>query len=308
MFERTRLDAAENLFFERELEARRAQSFDVKFPNNRAREFIPLDTSVDPGAETVAYEQYTMVGMARLLTSYSENIPRVDAKGVEFRSAIKSIADAYGYSLQEVRNAKMAGKPLETRKMVAARRAIEEKLDYILAFGDALTGLLGLLNQGNALAYTVAPHTALGTDTEWTGKTPTEILEDLNGIAQYVVDQTNGVEIPDTILLPPASFGHISTTPRSDASDTTILQYFLRNSPYIRNVDSWYRLNTAGTSSSKRMVCYRRSPDALQAVIPVDFESFPPQQKGLEFEVICHSRTGGVVAYYPLSIAYGDGI
>lgn len=56
------------------------------------------------------------------------------------------------------------------------------------------------------------------------------------------------------------------------------------------------------------MVCYRRSPDALEAIVPQEFEQFPAQERGLEFVVPCHAKCGGVVLYYPLSMAYGDGI
>jgi hypothetical protein len=38
------------------------------------------------------------------------------------------------------------------------------------------------------------------------------------------------------------------------------------------------------------------------------FEQFDPIQKGMEYEIPCHAETAGVIVYYPLSIAYGDGL
>ena len=305
-FRFVRLDAAENIFFERELEHVRAQSYDIKYPALKARVLIPLDTTVDPGAETVKYEQYDSVGVAALLASYAHDLPRVDVKGREFRSPIKGLGNSFGYSVQEIRAARMAGKPLEARKLQAARKAVEEKLDRILAFGDGLSGLLGFLNQPNALAYVIPAGN--GGLTKWASKTPDEILADLNGACLYMVDQTRGVETPDTLVLPDEQFGIIATTPRSATSDTTILDYWLKTNPWVRNVESWHKLKGAGAGVTDRAVFYRRSPDALQGIIPQEFETFPPEAKGLEFEVACHMRTGGVVVYYPLSICYADGI
>jgi hypothetical protein len=304
--EMSRLDAAENFFFERELESVKARSYDVKYPELKARTLIPVDNSEDPAADTVKYEQYDRVGVAKFVSSYSTDFPRVDVKGKEFRSAIKSIGDSFGYSVMEIRKAKMANKPLEQRKANAARKAVEEQLDTVAAIGNDENGLLGLLNQPNALGHTIAA--GVSTDTEWSEKTPDEIIKDFTDIVNYMRDQTKGVEAPDTVLIPDAQYGIIATTPRSALSDTTILDFILKTNPWIRSIEPWFKLKGAGALGVDRMVAYKRDPDALQLIIPQEFEQFPPEQKGMEFEVVCHMRTGGVVAYYPLSICYGDGI
>ena len=99
------------------------------------------------------------------------------------------------------------------------------------------------------------------------------------------------------------------TTPMSATiPNVTILEYFLRTSQYVKSVDVWNKLAGAGSGGVDRMVAYRRDPDALELIIPQEFEQFAPQQEGLEWQVPCHARCAGVVSYYPLSIAYGDGI
>lgn len=320
------MDAAENAFFERQLEHVKAGTYDIKYPNLIARTLIPVDSSVPPGAETVSYRQYDQVGMAKIISTYARDLPRADVKAKEFRSGIKSLGSAYGYTLQEVRSAAMAGVPLDARKAGAARRAIEEKIDALATSGstnDGLQGFLGIANAQVGTASTVGTGTGGAGNTAWgigcsgcTGgtagtngqmKTSDQILGDLHNAVQKMIEQTNGVEIPDTILMPLAHYGIISTTPRSTTSDTTILAFFLANHPYIRNVQPWYKLKGAGATAYDRIVVYRRSPDALGLVIPQEFEMFPPQQQGLEFEVPCHARFGGVIAYYPMSVLYLDG-
>lgn len=300
------LDEAHSIMFTRNLEQVRAKAYNVKFPNFKAKMLIPVDSEIDPGVEVIKYEQYTEVGIAKIISDYAQDLPRADVKGKEFTSTVKTIATSYGYSLQEARAAAYAKKALKQLKANAARRANDLKVDQLARNGDASYGLLGLLNQPNATTY-VIPNGAAG-DTEWTTKTPDEILADMNGIAAAIVESTLEVEIPDTIILPTAQYNLIAGLSMGDGRSQTVLKYFLETNPYIKEVISWWALNQAGTASADRMVCYRRDPDALQLIIPLDFEQLPPQDRALETVIPCDSRFGGVVLYYPLSMAYGDGI
>lgn len=307
MFHFDNLDAAENVFFERQLEHVRAQSYDIKYPNLLARSLIPLDASVPPGAETVKYMQYDRVGLAKVISTYGRDLPRADVKGKEFRSVVKSLGVAYGYTTQEIRAANMGGVPLDARKAQAARRAMEEKIDVLAFSGSTADSLVGFNAITNAQVYTV-PNDGTGSSQLWSSKTADLILRDMFMACQYIIDNTYGIEQPDTLLVPLSQYGKIATTPRSATSDTTILQFFLANTPYIRNVQPWWRLAGAGSGGKDRMIAYRRSPDALQLVVPMEFTQYAPQQDGLEFEIPCEMRYGGVVAYYPMSMVYADGI
>jgi hypothetical protein len=305
-----KLDAAENIFFARELEQIRSASYDIKYAERKARTLIPVDNSIDPGAEVVTYSQYDRLGVAKIIASYADDLPRADVKGKQFNVTVKGVGSSFGYSVQEIRAARMAGKPLEQRKSNAARQAVEDKIDSIAALGDTQTGLVGLLNIANAQTYTITA--GAGGATRWnfsgTPKTGLEVLKDLNSAAHTIVTTTKEVEKPDTVLMPLAQYAYIASTPLQSGSDTTILQFFLRNSPYIKNVESWEKLAGAGAGATDRMVVYRRDPDALMLVIPQEFEMFPPEQEGLETIVACHARTAGVQCFYPLSILYADGI
>jgi hypothetical protein len=301
------LDSVQNAFFERQLEVVKAKTYDTKYPALRAREFIPVATDVDPDAQTVTYRGYTAVALAKILASYADDLPRVDVYGAEKSVQVKGLGDAYGYGLDEIRAAAKTGVALEAKKASAARLGIETTMDRILATGDAATGLLGLLNQASALGFTV-PNGATGSAL-WADKTPEEILADMIGICEYVVTQTNQVEQPNTLLLPRVQFVKVSTTPMfaQGGSNVTILEFFKKNYPGVM-VDQWLKLAAAGANSTDRMTAYTRDPDHLEAICPRDFEQLPVQERGLEFIVPCHARCGGVIVYYPLSMAYGDGV
>lgn len=306
MYRFDNMDASESAFVSRQLEQIRARTYDIKHKSLLAREFIPVDNSISPGAEVVTYRQWDMVGMAKIIANYADDLPRADVLVREFTGKIRGIGSSYGYSVQEARAAMFAGVPLEQRKANAARRSVEEKIDSIAQVGDSLHGLVGFLNQSNTTSFTVS--TGAAGSQAFANKTPDEVVADLNLFVNNIVTSTHGSEIPDTILFPLAQWGDISTRRMGDGSDTTILKFFLANNPYIKMAAPWHALAGAGSGATDRMVCYRRDPDALQLIIPQEFEQFPPQTKGLEVVTPCHARCGGVVVYYPLSMSYGDGI
>lgn len=301
------LDADESIFFSKELEAVKTQAYDVLYPEFKARKLIPVSFDAGPGAETIKYEQYDTVGMAKLIANYADDLPRADVKGKEYRVPVKSLGDSYGYNIQEVRASKMAKKPLEQRRANAAKRAMLMKENSIALLGDSATGLLGLLNHPNMPEYTLTAD-GTGSTKTWSTKTGIQINRDLSGIVSYVMTQTKGVENPDTILLPLAKFNYIANTKMDQGSDTTILQFFLKNNPQIKNIDWLNELAAAGAGGTDRMIVYTRSSEKLTLEIPQDFEQFPVQEKGLEFIVPCHQRIGGVIMYYPMAACFADGL
>ena len=302
----TNLDAAETLFFERELEHRKAQTYDVIRAPLKAFELIPVSTEAGAGAESIVYEQYDSTGVAKIVANYADDLPRADVKGKEFVARVKSVGDSYGYSLQEVRAAQFAGKPLEQRKSNAAARAQRELWNRVAFFGDAANGLPGWLTNTNVPSAPVVA--GASTDTEWSTKTPAEILKDMNDAANSIVALTNGAEIPDTLVLPIEQYSFIASTPAGTGTDTTILEYFIRNNPYINTVTWANELKGAFAGDTDGFIVYRRDPDAMEFEMPVSFEQLPVQERGLEFIVPCHSRIAGTIIRYPLSQAFRRGI
>ena len=309
-------DSNESMFFARELEHVKAKTYDKKFANLTATTVIPVSSEVNPGAESITYYQYEPTGMAKIISNYSTDLPRADVKGKPFTSPVKSLGDSYGYSVQDIRAARMAGKPLEQRKANAARSAIDQAINKLAYFGDAKHNLVGLFTHPNVTSYTLPTDGTLNGTTAGTAaaakfinKTPDQVLRDLNGMVNKVIELTQGVETPDTLLLPPTVYGDLATRPRSDNSDTTILDFFLKNSPYVKKAMPVSETKGAGTTTDNDLVMMlSQDPDKLTLEIPQPFEQFPPQMKGLEFEIPCHARIGGVIMYYPLSAIKASGV
>ena len=301
-----RLDANETIFFARELEYIKAQTYDIEYPNLSGLNLIPISSEVSPGAESVSYYQYDKVGFAKIISNYSTDLPRVDLKGKRFFAPVKSIGVSYGYSIQDIRAAQMAGKPLEQRKAAAARDADSQEVNRIALFGDTDSGLVGLLTHPNITSYTL-PADGTSSATKFSAKTADQTIRDLNGMVTSMINLTMNVEIPDTVIFTPGVRAYLASTPRSSYSDTTILDFWLQKNGYIKNVEVAPELTGAGTNGTDMMMIYKKSPQKLTLELPQPFEQFPPEIKGLEYVISCHSRCAGILCYYPLSLMKASG-
>ena len=303
------LDEGETFFFARELEYVKSKSYDIEFPEMKAFKHIPISTEAGEGANVITYAQFEEVGIARFIESYADDLPRADIRGKEYSQLVKSIGVSYGYSIQEVRSAIYVGRSLTQRQANAARRANDQFVNKTAWFGNDLYNMIGMLNNPN-VPETAVPNDGTGATTEWVNKTPDQILRDLNQFTNAISALTNGVEMPNTVLLPIAQYTLIASTPRSSVSDTTILEYFIQNNPFVTTVDWVPELKGVIVDGSPTdvFICFDKNPDKLTMEIPMPFTQYPPQERNLEFVVPCESRYGGIITYYPLSINIGTGI
>lgn len=302
-----KLDANEQAFFSRQLEHVKSRTYDTKYKNLKATALIPVSFEAPTGADYITYRSFTAVGFAKVVADYVKDFPRVDVYGEEKTAKIKSLGDSYGYSIKEIRRAQMANVPLDSKKAMAARRAIDELIDRIAWLGDAASGLQGFINYPGITEYTV-PNDGTGSSKTWASKTADQIIRDVTGLVNAVWVTTNGREVPDTLILPLEKYNVLATKRLTDSSDTTLLKYIKENLPYLTLIDWVSDLKGAGAGGADRMMVYVRDEEHVTLEIPQAFEQFAPQQTGMEFEIPCHAETAGVIVYYPLSVAYGDGI
>ena len=301
-----RFDANESMFFARQLEAIKAQTYDVKRANLNALQLMPVSTDVPEGATTITYRQYDTVGMAKVIANYANDLPRADVTGKEFTSNIRSIGNAFGYNTQEIRSAIFAGVNLPARKAMAATRAHQEKINALAFTGDADHGLPGLISNTNVPEVTLLAD-GTGTSKTFTSKTADKIVRDVNALINKIISQSKGVHRATEVWMPVEQYALIATTQNSTASDTTILQFLQQVHPGVtfRQV---VELDGAGASSADRMYAIENSRDNWAIEIPMMMKMYSPQQKGLEFEVPVESRFGGVIIEYPLAFAFCDGV
>jgi len=313
----TRFDSAEDasVFFARELDHVKSQSYDVEYPEMTALSKFPITSEADPGAETVTYYTYDKQGLAKVIDNYSDDLPRADVNGKPSTAVVKSLGDSYGYSAQEMRASRLAGKSLDSRKAEAARYAIDNKTNMIAWRGDANSGLLGVLStEQNIPLYTV-PNGAAGSSS-WKTKTADEILADVSGMQMQVAETTNNVERPDTLCVPADVYMDISTRRIPDTS-STVLKFILDHSPYIKEVISTAELGAKNTETNPYAAAsggsgvaflFTNNERKLALENPMPFYQYPIQTRNLETIIPCEARTAGVIVYYPMSALIAVGV
>lgn len=300
------LDADTTAFFSAAVDHVKTKVYDRQFPELRARSMIPVSYEANTGALTISYEFWDIYGHAKIVANYATDIPRVDLRGKRATAQVRSLAAGYGYSIQDIRTARMMGTPLEQRKANAAKQSILSLEDDIAILGDADHGLVGLLSHPNVPDVAI-PADGTGSSALWSAKTADLILRDINLLVDQIVTVTNGVESPDTLALPLTGYNRMATLRVGDTGQT-VLQFLIGTSPYIKNVVPWPKLAGKGSGGTDVMIAYRKDPDKLSLEIPQDFEQMPVREVGLTYEVNCHARCGGVIIYAPLSLAKADGI
>lgn len=312
---RMNFDDAEDasIFFARELDYVKSQSYDVEYPEFTGLTLFPMSSEVDPGAETITYYSYDKVGLAKIISNYATDLPRADVKGKPTTAIIKSLGDSYGYSIQEMRASRLAGKSLDARKAEAARYQIDYLNNKIAWAGDAETGLQGVLSKENDIPIFVVKAGAKGS-TKWADKTPDEILADISGMKKQMARTTKKVEKADTLALPSEAYIELEDR-RIEGTDTTLLSYIQKNLKDIKNIVSCPELdpdsvdtNPYAADEQGVMLMFKNDARKLTIENPLPFTQHPVQVQGLETVVPCEARTAGAVIYYPMSLLIAPGI
>ena len=307
-----RFDDAEaaSVFFARELDYIKSRSYDKLYPEFNALANFPITHEVPEGAETMTYYSYERVGMASIISSYATDLPRADVSGKPTTAMIRSIGASYGYSVQDMRSSRFAGKSLDTRRAEAARYAIDRTVNAIAWAGDKNHNLMGMLSEDNNIPlYTLS--TTTGGSTSWMEKTASEILYDINGMFRFQARLTQDVERADTLALPSSVYIDISTR-QIPNTGYTVAKFLMENAPYLKKIVPCAELEAGNTETNPYgqnvALLYTNSAEKFTLEIPMAFYQYPLQPRNLEIIVPCETRVAGIILYYPLSALIAVGI
>jgi hypothetical protein len=286
--------------------------YKTKYPSIDYAGLVPVDYSANEWIKSVTYYSSDAVGKAKWISGNAKDLPTVDLSSQKHETQVYTAGIGYGFGLEEVNQARMLGMNLEADQAVAARRAYEQMVYDVTFLGDTDKGFEGLLDYTGVPAASVAAD-GTGSATEWSTKTPDQIIRDVNAILIGIHTATKTVELADTLLLPVTSWQAVASTRLTDTG-MTILDFIKKYNVYTAQtgqeltIRMHRELETAGAGSTKRMVAYRRSPEVLKLHIPMDHRFLPIQVEGLYFTVPGVFRLGGLDIRLPKAVSYGDAI
>ena len=272
------------------------RTFDRKYPALKAREILPVFTGVDPAAEVYAWKSYDKTGAAGLVDDYSADQPSTEVTMNEYSTRILSIGTSYSYSIMDLRRSRMAGIPLETRKAMTAREAMERAFEQIAFFGfsqvpgsvgQALRFQPGSVNSNDPLAaygfcnfpgltgaqYNGRFATAGRTLNNWTldSTDDTTIANDFTSMRLSVINTSDGVHEPNCVVLPLSIWSYLSSRPQSATfKDKTTLDYLKAVNPWLKNIYWTPMLEGAGlkqdgATAGPRIMCFERNEENLSS-------------------------------------------
>lgn len=296
-----------------------------------AREIFSVNRSWSPGLSEYGYDFYKRTGQA-LLTARPANAQDVPNVGeimgrVTFRPYY--ISSGYTYTREErlsMETQRSFGKgayfQLDTKRIEAVRRFIDEKENQVFYKGDSSLNITGLFNFNdgtNSITPAAVAEGATGANAtakkKWSNKTGQEIIADL--ITAKKTASKNGLYNPDTLLLSVDAAFELQK-PYSSQASTPVIQWLTGESGMFRNirtvkecsksyngVDASYDSN-AGTEI---FVVFENSPAIIEMAVIEDLTLLNGvYDKAETWEQMAQLKAGGAMIRYPDAIYIGRDI
>jgi Uncharacterized protein conserved in bacteria len=290
-----------------------ARIYQAKYTSINFQELVPINTNVPEWADSWDYISYDAVTIGKFIGSSADDLPNVAIAANKTSVPIGYAGNSYDYSLDELRKSQQMRIPLDTTKAQAAFRGSQEHTQRVAYFGDASRQMTGLFNNANI---------ALDSSTvNWATATGPELVQDMNSLLVKVWVNSANVHVPNVLVLDSVRYAQISSKRMDTGTDTTVLEFFLRNNLYTQLTGNALRvvprlqltaanLAAGGVSngSKDRMMAYELNDENLGMVNPIPWRALAPQMRGLNVFVPAEYKTSGVEVRYLFSAAYRDSL
>jgi hypothetical protein len=284
----------------------------TRYPSFDIRRFMTVDSSGDMWDIGTLVYSMDNVGQAEFFAAGAFDMPYASTKMEQNTRNFHLAGIGYEWNTQELQRAAKLGRSLSADKAQAAVQAAD-RFVYGLAMtgrtprGEQEKGWTGFTNNGSAPSAQVAAD-GTGSSRAWSAKTPDQILRDINEAITAVETGTGETHVANTLVLPTTAYNEIATRRVTDTG-ATVLSFIQANNTAGENLTilKSRALETAGTSSGRRMVAYDNNPQVLRFHLPGPHQFLPPFQKSsLVYEVAGIMNVGGCEVRLPKAIVYRD--
>lgn len=287
--------------------------YQAKYTSINFQDLIPINTNVPEWADSWDYISYDAVTVGKFIGSSADDLPNVAIAANKTSVPIGYAGNSYDYSLDELRKSQQMRIPLDSTKAQAAFRGSQEHTQRVAYFGDAARLMTGLFNNANVQTDS--------STINWATDTGANIVQDMNSLLVKVWVNSANVHVPNVLVLDSVRYAQISSKRMDTGTDTTVLEFFLRNNLYTQLTGNALRvvprlqltaanLLAGGVSNGNkdRMMAYELNDENLGMVNPIPWRALAPQMKGLNVMVPAEYKTSGVEVRYLFSAAYRDSV
>lgn len=238
-------------------------------------------------------------------------IPGVMIDGQKVVAPLRPLAREISYTEIELARSQRLGQPIDAQKLDAFNTSYQMNIDQMVYIGASEVGATGLLNNPSVTAGSVA-NGAAGT-TQWSTKTPDEILADVNTLLVSTWQAAAYAVCPHKLLLPPTQFGLIVTQKVSSAGNISVLQYLKQNCIALEingqelDIQPLKWLPARGAAGADRMVAYTNDVTRVRfPMVPV--QRYTAYYQGIRYLAPYIWAFGQMEFVYPETVQYADGI
>ena len=289
-------------FAERELENVRDDIYLKKPRPLTGYDYFPQRGDIPAYKKFHVIRQYEQVGASQWFSEMGDDWPRADAVVDEDQFNLRRHGCAYGFEDDELEAAENEGRDLRRKRGLAARRAIRERNNHCMLFGDMGVKVFGAINYPGSPRVHLANAIGPGTNADTILAMVVNFVDTINEVNETTVD-------PDVVGLPPAQYNHLRGRFRSGV-DKTLLNALKDiysgegDDPEIRFV-KMPELKGAGPNGEDVLYAFVDDEDSWGHLLPREFTQEDPKQDFPHWLVKCHSKTGGVAFDFPLHAAIG---
>ncbi len=318
-------DAVDTAFAARQLEFVYAEATKREFEAlpfaDESDPLIPWDRSVDAGAETFVYYLTETSGTAVFIATMAggEDLPSPSIYGAEVVGRTQVFASQIVVTVQQLRKAAFAKLNLEAELGVGDKRAHAEVLNDVAAFGREDLGLPGFVNHPQVPRGPAAEKAAAGSSTYWNVATPAELIADVLGLVNGILEDTGEIYRPDTIIMPARYLRILAQTTASEDGSArgnapSVLSYIETalakgGTPCtFRACEQLRASKSQGNLATDAMMAYSRKTEHVRLVVPMYYDVHAVQQDGFKLKTPTESMVGGIAFPVPATAAMVTGL
>lgn len=276
-----------------DLESIDRQVYEELLQNLVARQVVTLKSDDPPGAETVTYEFYTLVGDSNKAVynwSAGGDIPLADMNVTRVPQRVISLVYGITINPQELRAARLVGKPIESIKARAAGYFIAKKENDLFFVGDATTGHYGIFTHPSVTRVTIP-------NGSWATATGDKIIEDIRAL-RAAISQYDGLE-PRAAVFPKSAQEHLEKFVSATYPVRTVMEAI--------KAYNWFPGGIFFSQSvpAGKFCVLDNSPRVVQLSVPMNVTRLDPVvvTPNNTFQVNYEERTAGAIIRYPQGIA-----
>lgn len=256
---------------------------------------FPVRLDLPEGAKTYTQRIQDSYGKARVGGSYGDDPPTSDVTRAEYPMNIEPIFTGWEYTIADMAASMMTGVNLPSDRAEAALESDQQQHNDIMFQGMPEVGLLGFHTHPSIprVVTTARPTTPVG----W------EAL--INGAVGRIRARTKTRGTGFTVMLPTSIYQIVSEENRGNGTDTTVMEYLLRNNKHIVSIVEVFEQAEAGVGGSDLISVAPLTPKHLE-YRGNPWRPLPVQQRNYTFRVPCLSRSGGMHVKMPIFMEHTE--